>query len=114
MNRRAPLARLLLAILAALHFALPAAVVVADARAIGAAPRWIGVHIERQSCASDRPAHPDHCALCQFVCHLAVPATSAARAPLAAVLRAPAPTGVVVAAHDAALRLPRSRAPPLS
>lgn len=114
MNRRPVIARLLLAVLAALHFALPAAAVVADARAVAGAPRWIGVHVEQQSCANDRAAHPDDCALCQFVGHLAVPTPAATRTTLAAVLRAPAPAGVVVAAREGGLYLPRSRAPPLS
>ncbi|HET9985031.1 MAG TPA: hypothetical protein VFQ38_15635 [Longimicrobiales bacterium] len=114
MNRRPLLARLLLTVLAALHFALPGAAVVADARVVASASRWIGVHVEQQSCAHDRAAHPDDCALCQFVGHLAVPTPSAARTTLAAVLRAPAPAGVVVAAGEGGLSLPRSRAPPLS
>lgn len=114
MRRRSVLTRVLLSALAIVQMAVPALVVVADARYVADAAGAPLVHIEEHSQKGCRPVHPDDCALCQLLTHFSAPRASG-----------PAlPTDFVASRGDysesslspvAAFRAhARSRAPPVS
>ena len=63
---------------AILQIVLPGATLLADARLERDAARSPGAHIESTTTSACRPAHPDECALCQFLSRAAAPSESPA------------------------------------
>ncbi len=113
MRNRSLLSRLLLCGIAIAQMAVPAFVVVADARLVAGSAGAPQVHVEDHTQNSCRAVHPDDCALCQLLTHLS--------APRGAAPQLPAPTAVRCTASEDAALLPasifraqaRTRAPPV-
>jgi len=80
MNRASATRRVLLTLLTAVQLALPAAVVIADARP-GAPPDLALVHAPVQPDAGQQRAHPDDCAFCRFLAHAFTPLATLVRLP---------------------------------
>jgi len=99
---------------AVLQFALPSVATFADARLERESARAPGAHIEETAGATCRPAHPDECALCQFLSRGATPQSATDLPAIAEQIRACAdsPAHVRVSLTHARTALPR--APPLA
>ncbi|HEY9229496.1 MAG TPA: hypothetical protein VIP11_22795 [Gemmatimonadaceae bacterium] len=95
-----------------LQFALPFAVLLADASTTRGANTGPATHVEASTTPNCPPAHADECALCRFLSNNSAPI---ARAELVPVSR-PALVGPIATSAQliaaAGHRLPESRAPP--
>jgi hypothetical protein len=72
---------------AVLQLALPALVLLADARLERDGAQAAGAHVESVASKGCRPAHPSDCALCQVLSRTAPPAAAPALPAIAAVVR---------------------------
>ena len=97
---------------AALQFALPSAVLLADVRLERDSQQALGAHVESGATKACRPVHPDACALCQVLSRTATPEQPTVLPTIAAVVRPSATRPIArLATHGAAAgELPR--APP--
>src|SRR5262249_50034711 len=95
-----------------LQFALPFAILFADAATAAASATEVKVHIEATGTKTCTPVHTDECALCRFLSQNSAPI---ARESLPVVVVAavfPATDAPRVSCAAAVQRLPDSRAPP--
>ncbi|MFI5310767.1 MAG: hypothetical protein ACHQQ3_06010 [Gemmatimonadales bacterium] len=112
MRHLSPTRRLLVAALAVVQMAVPALVAIADAE-LASRSAGAQVHIEDHTRRACTPAHPDDCALCQFLSSLSSERGSGVALPVALA----ATTGPVCDSSRlpawVAVALQRTRAPPV-
>ena len=114
MSRRSVLSRVLLSAVAIIQMAVPALVVVADARLVSDSDGPQPVHAEDHTQKGCRPVHPDDCALCRLLTNLSAPRPSAPALPAETTARSSVSNDAsrspasITRAHE------RTRAPPVS
>jgi hypothetical protein len=113
MRHTTPFRRALFAAVAIVQMAVPAIVAVADAELAVRAAGAVQVHVEDHTSRDCRPAHPDDCALCQLLSHLAFPRATSAVVPVASVVRSTTGDDASPLASSTVRSLQRTRAPPI-
>jgi hypothetical protein len=95
-----------------LQFALPFAILFADAQSAAASVGQVKIHIESADTAACQPVHTDECALCRFLSQNNAPTPRETLPVVLASAGFPATDAPRVSCSAAVQRLPDSRAPP--
>jgi len=95
-----------------LQFALPFAILFADAASAGASAGRVKIHVESAETNGCQPVHSDECALCRFLSQNNASTPREALPVVVASAAFPATDAPRVSSAAAAQRLPDSRAPP--
>jgi hypothetical protein len=97
---------------AALQFALPSAVLLADVRLERDSQQALGAHVESGVTKACRPVHPDACALCQVLSRAAAPEQPTVLPTIAAIVRPSSSRAIARLTTRAAAAAGLPRAPP--
>jgi hypothetical protein len=95
-----------------LQFALPFAILFADAESATASTGQVKIHVEATESSACQPVHTDECALCRFLSQNNAPTPRESLPVVLASAGFPASDAPRVSGSAAIQRLPDSRAPP--